>query len=121
MPHPDCLALFKYADDISLGCVSGSCSDVDFQRGLDLIVDWTTNELFRLTHQKVLTCFSLSSLDKHIVLTSSLFSLSVNETPFFQAQKLKYLGVYLSFNLKWSDHISFVYQSPQTFILCATT
>ena len=52
-----------------------------------------------LCHRKVLMCFSLSSLDKHIVLTSSLSNVSVNETPISQAQKFKYLGVYLSFNL----------------------
>ena len=52
MPHPDCLALFKYADDISLGCASSSCSDVDFQRGLDLIVDWTSERALSVNSSK---------------------------------------------------------------------
>ena len=110
MPHPDCQALFKYADDISLGCASSSCSDVDFQRGLDLIVDWTTERALSINSSKSFdVCFSPSSLNKHFVLTSSLCSLSINGTPIPQAQKSKYLGVYLSFNLRWSDHISFVF------------
>ena len=67
------------------------------------------NELCRLTHQKALMCFSLSSLHKHVVLTSSLPSLPVNGTLIPQAQKLKSVGVYLSYNLKWSGHISFVF------------
>ena len=110
MPYPDCLTLFEYADDISLGCASSSCSDVDLQRGLDLIVDWTTERALSINSSKSFdVCFSLSSLDKHIVLASSLFSLSINENAIPQAQKFKYLGVYLSYNLKWSDHISFVF------------
>ena len=72
MPHPDCLALFKYADDISLVCACSSCSDFDFQRGLDLIVDWTTERALSINSSKSFDVFSLSSLDKHVVLTSSL-------------------------------------------------
>ena len=110
MPHPDCLALFKYSDDISLGCASSSCSDVNFQRGLDLIVDWTTERGLSINSLKSFdVCFSLSSLDKHIILTSSLSHLSINGTPIPKAQKFKFAGVNHSYNLKWSGHISFVF------------
>ena len=101
MLHPDSLALFKYADDIALGYASSYCSDVDFQRGLDLIVDWTSERALSVNSSKSFdVCFLLSSLDKHVILTSYLSSLSINGTPITQAQKFKYLGVYLSYNLK---------------------
>ena len=110
MPHPDSLALFKCADDIALGYASSYCSDVDFQRGLDLIVDWTNERALSINSSKSFdVCFSLSSLDKHIILTSSLSSLSIDGTLIPQAQKFKYRGVYLSYNLKWSGHISSVF------------
>ena len=67
------------------------------------------NKLCRLTHPKVLMCFPLSSLDKHIILTSFLSSLSINGTLIPQSQKLNYLGVYLLYNPKWSGHISSVF------------
>ena len=67
MPHPDCLALFKY--DISLAGASSSSSDFDFQRGLNLIVDWITERGLSISSSKSFdVCFSLSSLDKPIVL-----------------------------------------------------
>ena len=109
-PHPDWLTLFEYAHLISLGCVSSWFSDVDFQHDLDHIVDWTPERGLSInSSEKVGVCFSLSSLKKHVVLTSSLPSLSVNATPTYQPQKLKCLGVYRSFNHKRSDHISFVF------------
>ena len=110
MPHPDPLALFKYVDDISLGYASSSYSGVDFQRSLDLIVNRTTERALPINSSKSFgVCFSLSSLDKHIVSTSSSSNLSFNGTLIPQAQKLKYLRVYFSFNLKWSDHISSIF------------
>ena len=65
--------------------------------------------------RKVLMCFSLSSLDKHIVLASSLSSLSINGTPIPQTQKFKYFGVHLLYNLNWSGHISFVFTKVRKF------
>ena len=89
MPHPDWLTLFKYADHILLGCVSSSCSDADFQHGLDRINVWTTKRASWINTSKILdACFLLSPLDKYLVLTSPLFNFSGNGTLIPQAQKL---------------------------------
>ena len=46
------------------------------------------NEVCRLTCQNVLMCFSLSSLDNHIILTSSLSSISTNWTLYLPSTEI---------------------------------
>ena len=109
IPHSDCLVCLNMPMTFHLVVYPVHTSMLIINAVWILLLIGPVNERCRLTHQKDLMCFSLSSLNKHIVLTSSVSSLPVNGTSIPQAQKLKYLGVNLSFKLKWSDHISFVF------------
>ena len=93
-----------FADDAKLY----SSNDIKLQSALNLLHTWTLNHQLNLAPNK---CFLLKLQKPNSISTSSLH---LNGQLLQLTHKIKDLGIIISDNLKWAQHINFVYSKASS-------
>ena len=95
-------SLSMFADDILLYKVVRSLSDFqDLQSDVNSLVQWTSDHDLKLNAKK---CKSLLLSRKRVPTCAQ--TVVVNGLPLEKVQSYKYLGVLISSNLSWGNHVS---------------
>ena len=96
-----------YADDVALYAIVSSYQDcVDLQDELSRIYDWSLRWQLKLSPSK---CEALDVTNKRSPIP---FTYCIGSTPLTWCDKVKYLGVVITSNLKWNDHCQRVVHRP---------
>ena len=72
------------------------------QKDLDAVLDWSSKWLLRLNPEK---CAALSITNKHHPI---MYTYQLLGRPIIWSPVIRYLGVYISSSLKWTDHCSHI-------------
>ena len=97
------LSLKIYADDVALYAAVSSHQDcVDLQDNLSHIHDWSLRWQLKLSPSK---CEALNITNKRSPIP---FTYHIGSAPVTWYNKVKYLGVIITSNLKWNDHCQHV-------------
>jgi hypothetical protein len=107
IPQTDNVTLVKYADDVAVGCIAGpNLSSQKLQNNLNTILEWSKTVNLSINAQKCHDIiFSLARGERltNFELNSQAMSIDNQEIP--RTRSVKYLGVTLSHNLTWSEHV----------------
>ena len=116
LPKPDYSCMIKYADDIALGCEYSSHNST-LQFDLLHLIDWSTSNNLHLNPLKCTdVTFTLLKGCKLNDFLSELNNLHVDGVDIPHCSTVRYLGVTLSRDVKWTVHVENVFMKVKKLI-----
>ncbi|MGL5707187.1 MAG: reverse transcriptase family protein, partial [Aeromonas sp.] len=107
LPIPTPFFQCKYADDVVFGCIHPSLDhSSDIQQGINEIVSWSSFRSLSLNASKCQdVIFSLLRGNSYRNVSNNFLPVNVNNQSIPRSHSVRYLGVHISHNLSWSEHI----------------
>ena len=110
MPRNVNTVQLKYADDVAVCNSRNQQSDYVLQDSIDEIVRWSEMHNLTINPEKTVELiFSLKTRNAYEQVTDNLRPITIKGEPVARHTTNKYLGVFLSYDLKWSVQTSAVF------------